>query len=70
MEGVARRRSPSRGPDMSYTDLHLVLVDDRPGMDEDRAHFVAVGADGEASWSSSAARTAAGWPRASASARW
>ena len=28
-------------------DLHLVLVDDRPGVEEDRAHFGAAGGDGE-----------------------
>ena len=47
MEGAARTAiSQSRG-DWTFTDLHLVLVDDRPGTEEDRAHFVAVGADGE-----------------------
>ena len=33
-------------PDFPYYGLHLVLVDDRPGVDEDRAHFVAVGEGG------------------------
>ena len=47
MEGAARTAiSQSRG-DWTFTDLHLVLVDDRPGTEEDRAHFVAVGSDGE-----------------------
>jgi hypothetical protein len=27
--------------------MHLVLVDDRPGKDEDRAHYVAVDEGGE-----------------------
>ena len=48
MEEAARaRRSPRRRGDWAYDDLHLVLVDDRPGVEEDRAHFVAVGPDGE-----------------------
>jgi Flp pilus assembly protein TadB len=42
MEGVARGALAQQRPDWGYRDLHLVLVDDRPGMDEDRAHFVAV----------------------------
>ena len=47
MEGVARTAiSESRG-DWNFSDLHLVLVDDRPGTDQDRAHFVAVSSDGE-----------------------
>jgi hypothetical protein len=48
MEGVARTALSESRPDFSYGTLHLVLVEDRPGMDEDRAHFVAVGADGDA----------------------
>jgi len=48
MEGVARSALSDSRPDFAYGDLHLVLVEDRPGMDEDRAHFVAVGAEGEA----------------------
>ena len=48
MEGVARSALSESRPDFSYDDLHLVLVEDRPGVEEDRAHFVAVGADGEA----------------------
>ena len=47
MEGIAKSALSESRPDMSYKDLHLVLVEDRPGMDEDRAHFVAVGEDGE-----------------------
>ena len=47
MEGIAKSALSESRPDMSYKDLHLVLVEDRPGMDEDRAHFVAVGQDGE-----------------------
>jgi hypothetical protein len=42
MEGVVRGALEQQRPGWGYRDLHLVLVDDRPGMDEDRAHFVAV----------------------------
>ena len=47
MEQVAHTALREQRPDHSYEDLHLVLVDDKPGVDEDRAHFVAVGPDGE-----------------------
>jgi hypothetical protein len=46
MEGIAQSALSDSRPDFPYSDLHLVLVEDRPGMDEDRAHFVAVGPDG------------------------
>jgi hypothetical protein len=45
MEAVARSAVADARPGWSYDDLHLVLVDDRPGTEEDRAHFVAMGAD-------------------------
>jgi hypothetical protein len=48
MEEACRRALRDRHPDFSYEELHLVLVDDQPGTDEDRAHFVATGPDGEA----------------------
>jgi hypothetical protein len=48
MESVARAAIGAARPDWSYDDLHLVLVDDRPGVEEDRAHFVAVGPGGQA----------------------
>jgi hypothetical protein len=48
MEEAARAAMAESKPGWSYDDLHLVLVDDRPGVSEDRAHFMAVGADGEA----------------------
>ena len=48
MEQVARRALEESRPGWSYEELHLVLVDDRPGVGEDRAHFMAVAADGEA----------------------
>jgi hypothetical protein len=47
MEAVARDAIDDSRRDWDYTDLHLVLVDDRPGIEEDRAQFVAVGPDGE-----------------------
>jgi hypothetical protein len=47
MEGVARSALADSRPDGSFSGLHLVLVEDRPGMDEDRAHFMAVGPHGE-----------------------
>ncbi len=47
MESAARSALTEARGDWDYSDLHLVLVDDRPGVDEDRAHFVAVGSEGE-----------------------
>jgi hypothetical protein len=47
MEAAARAAIAESRPGWDFDDLHLVLVDDRPGVSEDRAHFVAVGADGE-----------------------
>jgi hypothetical protein len=47
MEAAARSAIAESRPGWSYDDLHLVLVDDRPGVSEDRAHFMAMGADGE-----------------------
>jgi hypothetical protein len=48
MEGVARSALSDSRPDFPLQDLRLVLVEDRPGVEEDRAHFVALGPDGEA----------------------
>jgi hypothetical protein len=48
MEEVAREAVAESRPGWAYDDLHLVLVDDRPGVSEDRAHFMAVGSGGEA----------------------
>jgi hypothetical protein len=45
MEGVARVAVTEARPGWSFDALHLVLVDDRPGVEEDRAHFVAMGPD-------------------------
>jgi hypothetical protein len=47
MEQAARTALEQQRPGWAYGDLHLVLVDDRPGTDEDRAHFVAVGDAGD-----------------------
>jgi hypothetical protein len=48
MEAAARAALAESRPGWSYEHLHLVLVDDRPGVAEDRAQFVAMGGDGEA----------------------
>jgi hypothetical protein len=48
MEEAARTAVAESRPGWTYDELHLVLVDDRPGVNEDRAHFMAVGSDGEA----------------------
>lgn len=48
MEAAARRGLAEARPDFQAESLHLVLVDDRPGVMDDRAQFMAVGAGGEA----------------------
>jgi type II secretory pathway pseudopilin PulG len=48
MEAAARAAIGDSRPGWSIDELQLVLVDDRPGIEEDRAHFVAIGTDGEA----------------------
>ena len=47
MENVARAALSESRPEWAYGDLHLVLVDDKPGVEEDRAHFVAVAEGGD-----------------------
>jgi hypothetical protein len=47
MEQAARQAVSQARPGWSFDNLHLVLVDDRPGVTEDRAEFVAVGGDDE-----------------------
>jgi Flp pilus assembly protein TadB len=47
MEDVARAALSESRPGWTYGDLHLILVDDKPGVEEDRAHFVAVAAGGD-----------------------
>ena len=44
LHGAARSALASERPEFEWTSLELVLVDDRPGVVEDRAHFVAAGA--------------------------
>lgn len=41
MEDVARAALAREHPGSTFEDLNLVLVDDRPGVDQDRAHFEA-----------------------------
>ena len=47
MEQAARAALTEMRPDWAPRDLFLVLVDDRPGIDQDRAHFVAVSEGGD-----------------------
>lgn len=47
MEQAARAALAELRPDWAPRDLLLVLVDDKPGVDEDRAHFVAVSEGGD-----------------------
>jgi hypothetical protein len=48
MEDAARRALAEARPGWAYGALQLVLVDDRPGADEDCAHFMAFGPGDEA----------------------
>jgi hypothetical protein len=48
MADVARRALEQARPGWPIEHVHLVYVDDRPGVDEDRAHYVAIGPEGEA----------------------
>src|SRR3954468_4760752 len=59
LEAAARDALAGEKPGWGYSELALVLVDDRPGVSEDRAHFVASGTDGEARVV--LARRASGW---------
>ena len=43
MEAAVRAALDDARPGWSAQELHLVLVDDRPGTEEDRAHFMALG---------------------------
>jgi hypothetical protein len=47
MEAAARTALEEHRPGWRYRDLQLVLVDDRPGVEEDRAQFMAVGEGGD-----------------------
>jgi hypothetical protein len=44
IESTAREALRSSRPDFEPAALELVLVDDRPGVEEDRAHLMAAGA--------------------------
>ncbi len=59
LEDAARSALSEQHPGFAYDALHMVLVDDRPGIEEDRAHFAAVGSDGERRVV--LVRTASGW---------
>ena len=59
MEQVVREALAEDRPGMVFNELELVLVDDRPGVNEDRAHFAATSGEervlvvlarGEAGW--------------------
>ncbi len=47
LEAAARDALGRERPGWEDAPLQLVLVDDKPGIEEDRAHFVATGSDGE-----------------------
>jgi hypothetical protein len=47
MEEAVRKAVSEARPGWTYEKLHLVLVDDLPGIAEDRAQFVAVGGGDE-----------------------
>ncbi len=59
MEEAARAALEAAHPGRSFERLDLVLVDDRPGVTEDRAHFEAW--DGEESVRVVLSRGEAGW---------
>lgn len=59
MEQVARDALSDQHPGVAYERLELVLVDDRPGVQEDRAHFEAVNEAGRLRVV--LARSEAGW---------
>ncbi len=65
MEDVVRTALGEHRPGWSFRSLDLVLVDDRPGVHEDRAHFTASDGDeevlvvltrGEAGWTAGEVR--------------
>ena len=43
LDEAAKSALASERPEFEWTSLELVLVDDRPGVVEDRAHFIAAG---------------------------
>jgi type II secretory pathway pseudopilin PulG len=48
MEVAARAAIGESRPGWPFEELQLVLVDDQPGTEADRAHFIATGTDGQA----------------------
>jgi hypothetical protein len=48
LEEAARRTLAEERPGFGVSQMYLVLVDDRPGVEEDRAHMLATSDDGEA----------------------
>jgi hypothetical protein len=59
MEDVARAALAREHPDATFERVDLVLVDDRPGVDQDRAHFEA--SDGTRQVRVVLGRNEAGW---------
>ena len=59
LEAAARDALQQSKPGWAYENLALVLVDDRPGVEQDRAHFMASGSGDSARVI--LARTADGW---------
>ncbi|MEX2023916.1 MAG: hypothetical protein WD993_02430 [Thermoleophilaceae bacterium] len=59
MEDVARAALNERRPEWDFGTLDLVLVDDRPGVSDDRAHFEA--SDGDERLRVVLARGESGW---------
>src|SRR4051794_18246250 len=59
LEAAARDAIQGSRPGWEFEELVLVLVDDRPGVEQDRAHFMASGADDQARVV--LARTGEGW---------
>jgi hypothetical protein len=47
LEEAARNAIERAKPGFRYDALHLILIEDRPGIEEDRAHMTAVGSEGE-----------------------
>ena len=47
LEAAARGALESSRPGVDFDDLHLVLVEDREGVEQDRAHFVATDESGD-----------------------
>jgi type II secretory pathway pseudopilin PulG len=47
LDDAARTALQRDRPDFAFDSLHLVLVEDRPGKDQDRAQMSAAGPDGE-----------------------